>query len=302
MKKQITATLTAILLLTSITACQDCGLENRSGEQSSAANNSAPSSQNESGVPESGTEKIESEPQEAAAGIYGETEIPDIPCGESDDGRANDLLNSEELKQCLNSMVFETHSFGDYTIKLVGDRVRTDNVNFPGRIYTKNLRAEAERNGEKIESNSGYNGHVTYEYQFCSEYVLFADKIGSYLDVYDLSVPVAAMRYWFGDETKKTVMKAVEFASILNDELATGYVGVFEKGTGIMLNSDTTSGDRLIFNTEDGYVCRVAAFEADEFKLVDEKTLVDEEAGLKYTFDFTNPLPFELYTVERLGS
>lgn len=300
MKKQITAALTTILILTNITACQS-GFENRSGDRSLADNISVQSSLSENSFPASSAEKTESEPQEAVIGIYGKTEIPDIPCGGSDDGRANDLLNSEELKQCLDSMVFETHSFGDYTIKLVGDRVRTDNVNFPGRIYTKNLRAEAERNGEKIESNGGYNGHVTYEYQFCSEYVLFADKIGSYLDVYDLRVPVAAMRYWFGDETKKTVMKTVEFASFLNDELAAGYVGVFEKGTGIILNPNTSSGDRLIFNTEDGYVCRVAAFEADEFKLADEKTLVDEEAGLKYTFNFADPLPFELYTVERLG-
>ncbi len=53
----------------------------------------------------------------------------------------------------LESMVFETHTFGDYTIKLVGKHVRTDKENFPGKIFC-GLLAEVEKNGVKISQGS----------------------------------------------------------------------------------------------------------------------------------------------------
>lgn len=50
----------------------------------------------------------------------------------------------------------------------------------------------------------------------------------------------------------------------------------------------------------DGEVCRVGIFSSDEFSIADGKTLIDEEAGIRYTFDFSDPLPFELYTAEKM--
>lgn len=305
MKKQITTALTTILILTSITACQDSGLDKRSGDRSLAADNSVQSSLSERSVSESSTKKTESKPQEAVMGIYGETEIPDIPCGNIDfEGKAHSIDDKDALEQCLHSMVFETHSFGDYTIKLVGEEVRTDNENFPGSIYARNFRVELEKGKEKIGTGFPFCCEVTYGVQFLTEFRIFSDKVGTYLKVYDMQVPVIACHYYFADEPERVVARAINFLVIQDDILTGGYVGVFEKGTGITFNStsDHTPQTMLTLNSKNGDRCSCAAFEADEFKIVDEKTLVDEKAGLKYTFDFANPLPFELYTVERLGS
>lgn len=111
------------------------------------------------------------------------------------------------------------------------------------------------------------------------------------------------MRYYYGDDSKSSVKSAVEFATIQNDEVCTGFVGVSEKGTGVVLNPDTDrseSGPLLVLNPEDGANCRISVFEADKFNIVDSKTLSDEAAGIKYTFNFSDPPQFELYTSEKI--
>lgn len=245
---------------------------------------------------------------EKVRAIYGETEIPDIPCGSKDmEGKANDLYDQEALKQCLDSMVFETHTFGEYKISLVGDRVRTDKANFPGSIYTDDLRIEVEKNGTAIGSESDdaigyYNNTATYVSQFLNEYRLFEDKLGSYIDMYELENPVIAMRYFYDDDPERTVKKAVEFATIQNDEVCTGFIGISEIGTGVCLNLNDDSGkpeNKLIVNTKDGDHCRMSIFAADEFKIVNSKTLCDEELDIKYTFEFSDPPKMELYKTEK---
>lgn len=297
MKKIFFSVLTAALILTSITACHANGTADPFEEQGSTADISVSNSNNESSSNIS--ERI---PPEKVIGIYGETDIPDIPGMSSNpEGKANDL-DWEVLGQCLDSMIFETHAFGEYTIRLVGNLVRTDEVNFPGSIYTHNLRVEVEKNGKPLElrDSAHYCNTLFYVSQLATEFILFSDRIGSYLDIYDLEEPLIAMRYFYADNIERTVTKAVDFAVIKDEELVNGFVGIFEKGTGIELNPDTDSKDRLILNTDSNTVCRVGIFEADEFKTADKNTLIDEEAGLKYTFNFSEPLQFELYKVERI--
>lgn len=310
MKKQIAAILTAALVLCSFVGCSEGGLENHPGTSGSVNDGSSSSSENtsadsnsESGTLEnSGT--TESKPIEKTTSVYGETEIPDIPCGDKDfEGKASTMTDHDALEQCLDSMVFETHTFGDYKISLVGDDVRTDKSNFPGSIYTQNLRVEVEKNGEKMDGSGKYNDTVIYVVQFRTEYRIFEDKIGSYLDVYELENPVIAMRYFYEDDSARAVTKAVEFATIRNDEICSGFVGKSAEGTGVVFNPDMNDKDPrtiLALNNEDGGICRVSLFVADEFKIVDNKTLVDEEAGIKYIFNFSNPTQIELYTTEKI--
>lgn len=274
MKKQTAAVIVTVLIFSGITAC---GKE-PAGKQG-----------------------------EAGTYIYGQAEIPDIPCGDdSFEGKADlspDSGDSVKLQKALECMVFETHTFGDYTVRLVGDQVRTDKDDFPDSIYAQKLRVEVEKNGEKLAESVFCNDTVIYVSQFSTEYRLFTDKLGSYLDVYDLDCPVIAMRYYFEDDDKRIVTKAVEFAVIENGELNSGFAGVFEAGLGVMQNleGDTARPETMLtVNSTDSATCRVGIFEADEFTITDGKTLVDEAAGIRYVFDFTVPLQFELFAAERI--
>ncbi len=316
MKRQITAALTAALILTGITACNQDVSQNSSSSQETSNTASAPApelSNTESEVASTSTSQTAAsdtagtEPTKRVMTNYSEAEIPDLPLGSSaNEGKAHELDNSEALKQCPDNIVFETHTVGDYKISLVGDSVRTDKANFPGSIYTDDLRIEVEKNGTAIGSESDnaigyYNDTATYVSQFINEYRLFEDKLGSYIDMYELDNPVIAMRYFYDDDPERTVKNAVEFATIQNNEVCTGFVGISEKGTGVILNPDGgTFQTSLILNTEDGAHCRMSTFAADKFKIVDNKTLCDEEAKIKYSFDFSDTPKMELYTAEKV--
>ncbi len=307
MKKHLASILITALILSSFTACSGDGQENHPGDNSSIANSntsdleSSPTdSKEESSAIESKGTPPESKPTEKVTEIYGETEIPDIPCGDKDhDGKANTLREEDTLKQCLGSMVFETHAFGDYKVSLVGDRVRTDKANYPGRIYTQHLRAEVEKNGEKLEGFGGYGDLVLYMTQFVQEYILLEDKIGSYLDIYELERPVIAMRYYFNTDSRKTITKTVDFTMIMDSEIWPCY-GKAQKGTGVDFNLEGEWDERLVTNTENDFFSLLSIFAADEFKVIDSKTLADEEAGIKYTFNFSDPPQEYQYTTEKI--
>lgn len=296
MKKQIIVMFTAAFIFVGLAACGSSDGTEANGAKDVSAQDESTRDEN---TQDESTEKVRYN--------YGETEIPDIPCGDGGfEGKAELVWEGEDivkLQQSLDSMVFETHTFGDYTVRLVGDKVRTDEANFPGSIYTQNLRVEVEKNGVMVEEDGGYNDTVTYVTQFFMEYRLFADKIGDYLDMYDLDCPVIAMKYYYDDDSERTVMTAVEFAVIQDNEFYSGFVGVFEEGLGVMPNPDgdwTKPGTMLALNSADNVVCRMGIFSSDEFAVADGKTLIDEEAGIRYTFDFSDPLPFELYTGEKI--
>lgn len=305
MKRQITAALAAAFLLGSLAACgnSDATAAGGAGDESVQNKNAQDESTQEESAQEESTQE---ECAEKVRYSYGEAEIPDIPCGDgSFEGKADCQADSEDsikLQQALGSMVFETHTFGDYTVSLVGDSVRTDEADFPGSIYVQNLRVELEKNGVMIEKDGGYNETFTYVTQFYTEYRLFADKIGNYLDIYDLDCPVIAMRYYYDNDPERTVKTAVEFAVLREDTFYEGFVGMCEEGLGVMLNPDhaAETATMLVLNSVDNKVCRMGIFGSDEFTAADGKTLLDEEAGIRYTFDFSDPLPFELFTAEKI--
>ncbi len=313
MKKQLTTIIALALILGSLTACGErTGAGAQPGDQSSVTDSSVHDTENSSTdlssesttseTTESGESSDVDDPPKSkpkTVGIYGQTEIPDIPLGDiSVEGRASELTDQEALEQCLDSMVFETHTFGEYTIKLVGDRVRTDKANFPGSIFVGTLRVEVMKNGEKINKNECYytgGGMLTYVELFQTELILLSDKIGSYLDLYELENPVIAMRYYFNENDGREVTKAVGFATIGDDEVYNPLQCQCDKGTGITFGANLDPhipATKLGFNLEDE-VCLISRFAADKFRIADNKTLVDDEAGIKYTFDFSDPYELE---------
>lgn len=259
------------------------------------------------------TTVLESGTAEKERYVYGEDELPDIPCGDASlEGKADMRRDQEKLRRCLNSMVFETHRFGDYTVSLVGDSVRADETNFPGSIYAQKLRVEVEKDGVKLEGDGSYSDTVLYAQEHWKEYRLLADKIGSYLDVYDMQYPVIAMRYYFEDDQERLVKNTVEFAIIQEGRLWSGFVGNFGKGAGVICNPDAdTSGTETLLgvNSENGGKCRAGIYDGGEFDVLgetisaDEKTiLADDETGIWYFFQFSNPPQTELYTARVVHS
>ena len=317
MKKHLTKISAVLLVLCSLTACSDADAaryENQSSVTDSASSyTESPSLDTDNSSSNTETESSDSTPESKPKTVcyYGEAEIPDIPCGNVDyEGKASTMQDHDALEQCLDvHMIFETHTFGEYTVSLTGDKIRTDKANFSDSIYVQNLRAEVRKNGEKVGeySDCGYSAYTLYGAQFETEYRLLTDKIGSYLDIYDLEHPVIAMRYFFDDDPRRTVKQAVEFAIIKPDEVYDDLFGICDKGTGVDFNIDHDPNDTstaLMLNQQDGWGCMDCIFAADEFKIADSKTLIDEEAGIRYTFDFISD-PYEcnghLYTVEKIS-
>lgn len=310
MKKQITKIIALLLAAVSLTACNERNAINQNAAQGSITDSTdsnssdvSVSSTGGSDSSENSTGTSESKPSEKTVGIYGKTDIPDIPCGNIEfEGKASIAEDNDALEKCLDSMVFETHSFGDYTINLIGDSVRTDKTNFPNSVYAQNLRVEVKKNGELLSGSGDYNDTVLYGSQFLMEYRLLEDRIGNYLSVYKLDTPVIAMRYYFDGENS-AVTKAVEFATIQDGKLCSDFVGTCAKGAGIVFNSDFDPNDpktMLALNSEDKSSCRVSVFADDEFNVIDKETLTDDKAGIKYTFNFSDPPQMELYTAEKL--
>jgi len=235
----------------------------------------------------------------APMAVYGETDIPEFS-GSSfgEDGRLTLMAYADEdySESCLDKMVFETHVVGDYTLRLTGETVRV-NPDFPDRIFVREPRVEVEKNGVILERGASFGSYVIAVDQL-NEYVLYKDKIGSYVDLYELDVPVIAVRYFYDGSAE--IRSAVNFATIQNGEVCDGFAGVCVEGTGLEPDEDTSSKIPVKVNGEKS-VCRVALCAADEFKVLDGKTLADEAAGIKYTFDFREEPQFELFTAEKLG-
>lgn len=275
----------------------------QSGDSSTTQSTSTTTESTESteSTTESTISELTSEPETRERFVYGETEIPDIALSTGEyngshigvkfDGRIN--INGHGKKRyddrLLESMVFETHTFGDYTIRLVGDDVRIDKENFPGMIYTKDLRVEVEKNGKilsRIGDESKYSAAYFSMYpvgDFYSEELLFEDQIGNYLDIYDIKSPVIAMRYFNYTDVDEPFRKIVQFAWIEDNKVFGHLLGNFAENTGT-----ATGGCEIQFatNDSDNSYTVYAIFSVDEFKVENENTLIDETAGIRYTFDF----------------
>lgn len=321
MKKQITAIISAALILASFTACSNKANAPGDGEQDLVTQGSTETSSNDSSPDTSflGNTQSESVSDNSSSdfdydyymehrydnviktrGIYGETEIPDIhyentyPNGST----AHSPFGDSWEYIGLESMVFESHIFGDYTIKLVGKYVRTDKEYFPGRIFADSLCIEVEKNGVKL-SKDGFYTHPVLDLgpQFCPEITILTDKIGSYLDFYDLEYPVISMRYYYNNDSiwESGLDRSVDFAIIKDGKCLSGFGAVCEPGCGRHFDTDVEK-----FTVNKGFTtCKTTVFEADKFKVIDKNTLFDEKAGITYTFKFTDPQQFDLYTAEK---
>lgn len=294
MKKHILS-----LMALTLTAALLAGCSNQANTQNPAQGGNSSTTQSASTTTESTTEstesttsKVTSEPETRERFIYGEKEIPDIVYSNNDvlfvnpsDGRLR-VSGMVERKirdeRTLESMVFETHTFGDYTIRLVGDDVRTDKEHFPGIIYMKALYVEVEKNGKLlpdfVTSNCYGTGYPTIYpvADVYDEYLLFEDQIGNYLDMYDTKNPVIAMRYFNYTDVDESLRKIVTFAWIEDDKLVNHFTGTSADNTCV------STGGYIEFSTAGFY----SIFSADDFKVENENTLIDETAGVRYTFDF----------------
>lgn len=296
MKKKIFSAITAALILTSMTACKENVSENRPDAQgSSAADNSAPvssedpsSAENENSSDNSGAD---SEPAKKDRAVYGETEIPDISSGETD-------------LQPLESMVFEVYKFGDYSISLIGEDVKTNKNLCPGEIIMSALRIEVEKDGVAL-GDAGYIDEFSWGAQY-PVLTLFEDKLGSYISLYDMEVPVIAMKYYFPESAPTDVEKAMMFATIQNGAVDNGFVGSACDPIGVGLTSKVVDGKQIYLTSgsenksDETNRYRAFIFGSEEFEVVDGQTLVDKDAGIRYKFDLSDPTLFERYTAEKI--
>ena len=205
----------------------------------------------------------------------------DIPC----------VDNYESIQeQALDSYVFETHNFGDYTVKLVGKQVYKLDQNVTDYVYTKELCIEVEKDGKLLDSFTPNPGYFNLDgITDRPKFTVFADKVGSYLDLYELEQPVISMRYYFDEN--QVVTKAVQFAVIKDEMIYDNFLSTAEAGTGVTLFHDD-----FATNIEDNMTCFASVFEAEKFRFADSTTLVDDMAGIKYTFNFADMLKTGILT------
>ncbi len=331
MKKRLTAIITVAIILANLTACSNSSGDISQSDQSYSSNENSQNGENSENSDGGSDSRSNSEtPESSESGddpanpdsgqsneiktryVYGDVEIPDLPdLSEGEEGRANTLEGyldkdryiekSKEFERCLDSMVFETHTLGEYTVRLVADKVRTDSVNFPGYIFVQHPTAEIEKNGERIGEIT-HDGWINYTAQFGTEYRFHANKIGDYVDIYDLEVPVVALRYWFDDDPRRLVTKCVRFATVT--EPYNGHIGSVEDGIGVMINTNINKAfpfDYLAPSDGTAQTGYWSIFGSDEFKVVDKNTILDEKAGIEFTFDFRedtdifNPKKYSFY-------
>lgn len=290
MKKQ-TTTITALTLAAALlTGCSGKPTVTPGGANYTNSNKDSNNLSSATESTESTTESTELIPNEGLPDafeegrfVYGEKEIPDMIYPEYDelDGRYIAPM-AHRINRGLESMVFETHTYGDYTIRLVGYDVRTDKEHFPGAIYLLGLSVEIEKDGklvtDKYDHNAGYA--TPYNSLSAPETIIYEDQIGSYLDIYDLKYPTIAMRYCGRDSLEEPFRKTVQFCWIEDNELVCDFIGDDDNNANTIALNMGYGG--LEFSSA-GYF---AIYSADEFKVENENTLVDETAGIKYIFDF----------------
>ncbi|MBP1563351.1 MAG: hypothetical protein J6C38_06505 [Oscillospiraceae bacterium] len=237
-------------------------------------------------------------------GVYGETEIPDILCDKVDaQGSARPI---QVTPIGLEKMIFEVHTFGDYTVKLVGQYVRTDKENFPGTIYARELYIEIENEKSPLSKNDGkifYAPTILGQGIFKPEYRIFPERIGTYLDIYDMEYPIVAMRYYLDDTPEYVaddISEVVRFAMILpNRNSVISLSGNCKAGLGIVFDTEPSDNVEIVTNSEtvSGWPYVLCG---NNIKVSDKKTLIDETARIKYSFDFSDISSLDNFSNERL--
>lgn len=232
-------------------------------------------------------------PKNVVRVYYKDVDIPNIHCETGDsEGRVRFWDKNARIPGTLDGIIFETQTLGDYTITLIGDGVRTDLENFPNEIFVKDLYMEVTKNGTLITDGTVYCNNAAFGVgETTPEKIILNEKIGSYVDGYELERPVIAMRYFFPDDSAD-IKNFVEFFEICDDSLWGDHVNKHAPKTGIIVDGSPVHE----LNTEDGAMCRLGIFSADEFSVIDSKTLEDEVAGVRYNFVFNNPPEQMLYS------
>lgn len=330
MKKQITAMITTAFILAAFTACERSVPESRQDSQapssSESGNSSSVADKNVMFSADYSSDDVKNDAADVNSGdgmypvtatcrgtecyyadiegVYGETGIPDIPCDNVD---AQGSVRPIQVTPIgLESMVFETRTFGDYTVKLVGQYVRTDEENFPGTIYARHLYIEIENEKLPLSGNDGkifYAPTILGQGVFKPEYRVFPDRIGTYLDIYDLEYPIVAMRYYLDDTPEYVaddISETVRFAMILpNRNSAVSLTGSCEAGLGVVFDTEPSDKVEIVTNSEtvSGWPSVLCG---NDIEVVDKKTLIDETAGIKYSFDFSDIPSLGNFSNERL--
>lgn len=175
MKKQIAALFAAVLLIAALTGCSGSTTSLETSNISS--DYSSTSSKQESSA--SGTDSADKE-KEIARVNYVEAEIPDIPYEKiTEEGSAIFVADDEPISGALDAVIFETHTAGDYTLTLVGEKVRTDLANFPDKIFAKSLYIEVAKDGKIIENGkSVIRDESTGTSNASFECFIIKDKLG----------------------------------------------------------------------------------------------------------------------------
>lgn len=103
-----------------------------------------------------------------------------------------------------------------------------------------------------------------------------------------MKYPVITMRYFHYNDVDPALRKNVQFFWIEDDKIIKDFFGRFAENTGLFILEPASSGLWSIFS-------------ADEFKVENENTLIDEIAGIKYIFDFDKPNDGHFFYTEKIG-
>jgi len=306
MKKRISAIISAAIVLGCLSGCSNgaetSDIPSESGKESSSSAPASTASAAESAASDS-SESFQTGgyPYIFQSGVYGQAEIPDFPAKNSDkDGCIKELQN---FNRGIDSLVIETHTLGDYTVKLVGKFVRTDEEHFPDRLFSEGYEAVVEKDGKTLGS-ARFTPNMLGQSLYKHEYRFFKDKIGKYIEIYDLEQPVIAMKYYYDDaEWLTDLPKAVMFATVTPENEVTYLMGDFGENLAVMWNTDISVDNpkEIVTNSditaENPYKsdddkesvrrAQAGVFSADEFKVADKNTLVDDKAGIRFSFDFS---------------
>lgn len=311
MRKQTAALLTSLLLLSCITGCSD----NKSIPSDKKDNFiSSPSHSAELSKPETVDSVSSSNDENKIVRVnYGDAEIPDIHYEKiTEEGSAIFIADDNPISGTLDAMIFETHTVGDYTFSLVGENVRTDLANFPDKIFAKSLYVEVLKNGMLIENGkSNLRDESTGVSNARFECFVMKDKIGNYVDLYELEKPIIAVHYFYPDDGRE-VTSVVSFNYIKDHKLYDHNLGIHSPKTGIVIDTmpglamNDGSGEynkvfgRLKDVTVNGDLTWCSITASDELLVVDDKTLEDNVAGIRYAFDFDNADDTILYKTTKI--
>lgn len=114
---------------------------------------------------------------------------------------------------------------------------------------------------------------------------VYTNRIGTYLDLYELEKPVIAMRYYM-DEPDLAVTEAV----IIDDVTYFNFNTMAQAQTGVTMPYDESQTQNNVVNPEDNWIGWWSLCSQDKFTVEDNHTLVDGELGIKYVFDMETTL------------